>query len=107
MTTYRTLLFTSLSVAFLSAATWAATPDLTGQWKMAIGANTVCGIVLAPDGTATCDCATGDRVARWRAMADKLELRSASGEVVGVLYARDGSFAGKRFSDGRTLVLSR
>ncbi len=92
------------AAAFASAASAA---DVEGAWKLAVGAQPPCDLVLAADGTATGDCATGNRVARWRGTADKLELRTASGETVGILTAKDGSYAGKRFSDGKTLVLSR
>ena len=107
MTTLRTLLFTSFAVATFALAAEAQAAEPTGTWKMAVGTGAACDLVLAPDGTATGDCATGNRVARWRAMSDKLELRTASGETVGILYARDGTYTGKRFADGRTLVLSR
>ena len=107
MKTLRTLLFTSFAVAAVATALQAEPANPVGHWKMMIGTNTVCPLTLETDGTATTDCATGNRVARWRAMADKLELRTASGEMIGVLYAKDGTYIGKRFSDGRTLVLSR
>lgn len=108
MITLRRFLFTSFAIAAFAASASAAT-DVAGSWKMTIGNSTACAVVLAPDGTAApaADCATGNRVARWRAVADKIELRTASGETVGILVARDGTFAGKRFSDGRTIVLSR
>jgi Protease inhibitor Inh len=104
MKTLHTLLLSSFAIAAFATASQA---DPTGQWKMAVGTNMVCPLTLSADGTATADCATGNRVARWRAVADKLELRTASGEMVGVLYAKNGTYTGKRFSDGRTLVLSR
>ena len=110
MKTIRTLLFTSFAVAASVAAAQAQpAPDLSGNWKLAIGANTVCPLTLSADGSAayTADCAQGDRVAHWRAAADKLELRTASGETVGVLYVKGDTYAGKRFADGRTLILSR
>jgi hypothetical protein len=94
-------------VVFVAFAAAAQAGDLEGNWKLAVGAQAPCALVLAPDGNVTTDCATGNRVARWRAQADKLELRTASGETVGILTAKDGSYAGKRFSDGKTLVLSR
>lgn len=94
-------------IVFAAFAATAQAADLEGSWKLAVGAQPPCALALAADGTATTDCATGNRVARWRASADKLELRTASGETVGILTAKDGSYAGKRFSDGKTLVLSR
>jgi hypothetical protein len=105
----RTLLFTSLAIAAVAAQAQPAPSDVSGAWKLAIGANLVCPLTLAPDGTAsfTADCIGGGQVARWRMIADKLELRTASGETVGILLSKDGFYAGKRFADGRTLVLSR
>jgi Protease inhibitor Inh len=105
----RTLLFTSIAFAIAAVAAQAQpTPDVAGSWKLAIGNNTVCPLTLAPDGTATpADCAAGDRIARWDVAVNKLELRTASGEMVGILLPKGESYAGKRFSDGRTLVLSR
>jgi Protease inhibitor Inh len=94
-----------IALAVFAAAAQAA--DVAGDWKLAVGAQPPCVITLSADGAATGDCATGNRVARWRAAADKLELRTASGETVGILTAKDGSYAGKRFSDGKTMVLSR
>lgn len=94
-------------IVFTAFAAAAQAADVEGTWKLAVGAQAPCPLVLVADGTVTTDCATGNRVARWRAQADKLELRTASGETVGILTAKDGSYAGKRFSDGKTLVLSR
>jgi len=107
MTKTRILLFTSL--AFAAGAAQAQPADVSGAWKLAIGASTVCPLTLSADGTAayTADCDSGDRVARWRAAADKLELKTASGETVGILYVKGETYAGKRFADGRTLTLSR
>ncbi|MDE2182308.1 MAG: AprI/Inh family metalloprotease inhibitor [Alphaproteobacteria bacterium] len=109
MNALRSFLFTSLAVAAIVGTTAMAAPDAAGSWKLTVGNGAPCNLVLAPDGSAasSADCATGNRVARWRAVADKIELRTASGETVGILVARDGAFAGKRFSDGRTMVLSR
>jgi hypothetical protein len=103
MTTFRT--FTLLALAGFSAAAQAETAE--GNWKLAAGTEASCTLMLAADGTATSDCATGNRVARWKVKADKLELRTMSGETIGILTAKDGTYAGRRFSDGRTLLLSR
>lgn len=92
-------------LAFWASSARAA--DVTGSWKLAVGSAPPCAITLNADGSATGDCATGNRVARWRVAADKLELRTASGETVGILTAKDGGFAGKKFSNGKTLALSR
>ncbi|MDE1939561.1 MAG: AprI/Inh family metalloprotease inhibitor [Alphaproteobacteria bacterium] len=105
----RTLLFTSAALVIAVAATQAqSAPDVAGSWKLAIGDNVVCPLTLAPDGTASpADCAAGNRIARWQLAIDKLELKTASGEMVGVLLPKGDSYTGKRFSDGRKLVLSR
>ena len=107
MKAIRTILFSSILLT--AGAQAQPAPDVSGAWKLAIGANLVCPLTLAPDGTAsfTADCAGGGGVARWYASADKLELRTASGETVGVLRGKDGGYAGKRFTDGRVLLLSR
>ncbi|MDE2134851.1 MAG: AprI/Inh family metalloprotease inhibitor [Alphaproteobacteria bacterium] len=109
MKTIRTLLLTSFAVTLGAAAANAASADISGTWKLAIGANTVCTLMLSTDGTATYTavCTAGDRVARYNAAANRIELRTASGETVGILYANGDTYAGKRFSDGRTLILSR
>jgi hypothetical protein len=110
MTKIRTLLFTSLAVAASFAAVQAQTAtDVSGAWKLAVGANEACPLTLVPDGTVsfTSDCAKESRVAHWRVSADKLELKTASGETVGLLRAQDGRYVGKRFADGRALLLSR
>ncbi len=94
-------------IVFAALTAAAQAGDVEGTWKLAIGAQAPCPLILVAGGTVTTDCATGNRVARWRASADKLELRTASGETVGILTAKDGGYAGKSFSDGKTLVLSR
>jgi hypothetical protein len=101
MTAIRNLIVFAALIASAQAA------DMDGTWKLAVGTQAPCSLILVADGTVTADCATGNRVARWRASSDKLELRTASGEMVGILTAKDGGYAGKRFSDGKTLVLSR
>ncbi len=105
MTRLRALLFAPVVLAGFTGL--ALAEDVEGNWKLTAGAAEPCELVLAPDGLATGTCATGNRVARWKARADKLELRTASGETIGILTAKDGTYAGKRVSDGRTLVLSR
>jgi hypothetical protein len=112
MKTIRTITFSFLAAAALATAGMAAdsqAADIAGAWKLAIGANTVCTLTLAPDGSAVFagDCTGGGDVARWHMAANKLELRTAAGETVGVLSDKDGVYTGKRFQDGRTLVLSR
>jgi hypothetical protein len=110
MTKIRTLLFTSVAVAagFAAAQAQPAT-DVSGAWKLAVGANEACPLTLVADGsvTFTTDCAKDSRVAHWRVCADKLELKTAGGETVGLLHAQDGTYVGKRFADGRALLLSR
>jgi len=110
MTKIRTLLFASLAVAASFAAAQAdPATDVAGAWKLAIGGAEACPLTLVADGTVnfTADCAKESRVARWRVCADKLELKTASGETVGMLRAQDGNYTGKRFADGRTILLSR
>lgn len=111
MTTVRALLFSSLAACALTASAVAAQSagDVTGAWKLAIGTTIVCPLTLAPDGTVAlaADCAASAHVARWQLVAAKLELQTASGETVGILVNKDGSYAGKRVADGRTLLLSR
>ncbi len=104
------LLFASAALAMATAAAQAQpTPGIAGSWKLAVGDNIVCPLTLAADGTAThtTDCAAGNRIARWQLAVNKLQLKTASGNIVGVLTPKGDSYAGKRFSDGRTLVLSR
>lgn len=106
----RAITFSILSAAAFATAGMAAdSQDVSGAWKLAIGAKTVCTLTLAADGSAvfTGDCTGGGDVARWHMAANKLELRTAGGETVGVLTDKDGVYTGKRFEDGRTLVLSR
>ena len=110
MKTLRTLLFTSFAVAMSVAAAQAQqSPDVTGAWKLAVGSNVVCPLTLTADGTATftSECAAADRVARWRTCANSIELRTASGETVGMLRHQGDGYVGKRFSDGKVLLLSR
>ncbi len=98
---------------FISALAFAATlgaaqaDTLAGSYKLAIGSAT-CPITLADDGTASYagDCAAGTGVARWQAKYNGVELKTASGETVGILKTKGDSYAGTRFSDGRSLVLS-
>jgi len=101
-----TLFLASLALGVAHAET---TPSVTGAWKIAIGANAVCQVTLAEDGSATVSagCQELTRVAKWEVVAQKLELETASGETVGVLYPKGDTYAGTRFSDGRKLVLSR
>ena len=63
---------------------------------------------MAADGTATYagDCAFGGHVARWTTKAESVELLTASGQVVAILGPKDGGYAGTRYDDGRSLVLS-
>jgi len=110
MKTLRTLLFTSFAVAISVAAAQAQqSPDVTGAWKLSVGGNVVCPLTLTADGTATfaSECAAADRVARWHTCADKVELKTASGETVGILRHQGEGYTGKRFSDGKALLLSR
>ncbi len=106
----RTLLLTSFAIAasFSMVQAQPAT-DVSGAWKLAIGASEACPLTLMADGsvTSTADCARDTRVAQWHAIADKIELKTAAGETVGVLRAHDSNYTGKRFEDGRMLVLSR
>ncbi len=94
-----------IALAVLTTAALAATVE--GDWKLAVGARPPCTLTQAADGEGTGDCAPGNRGARGGAAAAKLELRTASGETVGILTAKDGGYAGKRFSDGKAMVLSR
>jgi hypothetical protein len=106
MNTLRTLLVASaFTLAGLSLAQ--ADTNLAGNWKLAVG-QTSCPLTLAADGTATYagDCASGSGVARWQAKYNGLELKTASGETVGVLKPKGDAYAGTRVSDGRDLVLS-
>jgi len=104
MTTFRTLL-TASALAFVAIS--AAQADPAGAYKLAIGATASCPITLAADGTAAFsgDCAYGGNVSRWQAKANGVELKTASGETVAILSGKDGSYAGKRFADGRALKL--
>ncbi len=97
------------SSAFALAVVSAAQADpAAGSYKLAIGANTTCPITLAADGTASYagGCAQGGDVARWQAKYNGLELQTARGETVALLKSKDGGYAGTRFADGRSLVLS-
>jgi hypothetical protein len=105
MTKLRPFLIAS---AFALVAVSAAQADPAGSYKLAIGANVTCPITLASDGTAAyaADCAQGGRVARWQAKYNGVELKTASGETVAILKGKDGSYAGTRVADGRTLTLN-
>jgi hypothetical protein len=105
MTTFRTLLAAS-ALSFVAVS--AAQADPAGAYKLAIGATAVCPITLAADGTAaySSDCANGGNVSRWHAKPNGVELKTASGETVAFLAGKDGSYAGTRFADGRTLKLN-
>ena len=110
MNRIRTLLITSFAVA-ASFSTVQAQPaaDVSGAWKLAIGTNLVCPVTLAADGSVASseDCTRESRVAQLHAVADKIELKTAAGDTVGVLRAHDKNYSCKSFDDGRTLVLSR
>jgi hypothetical protein len=106
MNSLRTLLTTS-ALIFVAVST-AQADAAAGSYKLAIGANASCPITLADNGTATytADCAQGGHVARWQAKYNGVELDTASGETVAILKGKDGSYAGTRVADGRTLTLS-
>jgi hypothetical protein len=97
-----------IASAFVLTAVSVAQADPTGSYKLAIGASATCPITLAADGTAAyaADCAQGGHVARWQAKFNGVELKTASGETVAILKGKDGSYAGTRVADGRTLTLS-
>jgi len=106
MTNLRSLLIASAAVALTAVSAQAA--PTAGSYKLAIGAGTTCAITLADDGSAnySSDCAQGGGVARWQAKYNGVELKTARGETVALLKAKDGSYTGTRFDDGRTLTLS-
>ena len=97
-----------LASTFALVAVSAAQADPAGSYKLAIGANASCPITLAADGTATyaSDCEQGGHVAKWQAKYNGVELQTASGETVAILKGKDGTYAGTRVADGRTLKLS-
>lgn len=105
MNSFRTLLTAS---ALTFAAVSAAQADPAGAYKLAIGATANCPITLAADGTASFsgDCAMGGNVAKWQAKYNGVELKTASGETVAILRGKDGSYAGTRVADGRSMTLS-
>jgi hypothetical protein len=106
MSSLRTLLIAS-SLVFAAVSAAQADPA-AGSYKLAIGSNATCEITLAADGSATytADCAQGAGVAKWQAKYNGVELKTASGETVAILKGKNGSFAGARFADGRSLTLS-
>lgn len=106
MNNLRPLLISSAFLA-LTAVSAAQADPAAGSYKLAIGAST-CPITLSADGKAsyTAECAQGSDVARWHAKFNGLELQTASGETVAVLKAKDGAYAGTRYADGRSVVLS-
>jgi hypothetical protein len=96
------------SSALVLAAVSVAQADPAGSYKLAIGANTTCDITLAADRSTsyTGACTPGTAVAHWQARNNSIELSKANGELIAVLKAKDGSYTGKTFEDGRTLTLS-
>ena len=103
MNNLRTLLITSAVLALTAIPAQAA--PAAGSYKLTVGANAACPVTLAADGTVTGDCAQS-HVAKWEGKADGVELFTASGETVAVLKVKNGGYAGTRFVDGRSLVLS-
>ena len=105
MHTKNILLGAALALVLVGAA---QADTLAGSYKLAVGSSAACAINLADDGTTSYagDCSAGTGVARWQAKYNGVELKTASGETVGILKAKDGSYAGTRFSDGRALVLT-
>jgi Protease inhibitor Inh len=100
---------TLIASTFALVAVSAAQADpAAGAYKLAIGASATCPITLAADGTAAyaADCAQGGHVARWQAKFNGVELKTASGETIAILKGKDGSYAGTRVADGRSLTLS-
>ena len=105
MTNLRTLLITSAALVLTAMSAQAA--PAAGAYKLAIGSGAACPVTLAADGSVAVvgDCASG-HIAKWESKADGVELFTASGETVAVLKVKNNGYAGTRFADGRSLVLS-
>ena len=110
MTKVRALsVLVGLALAGISIAH--ADTTLTGAWKLTTGANGApCTLTLTADGTAAegTDCAGGlAAVGHWRAVGEKLQLLSPSGNLVASLRSKGDAYEGTRVEDGRKVALTR
>jgi hypothetical protein len=107
MTNLRPLLIASAFALTAVSAAHAADAS-AGAYKLAIGANAICPVTLAADGSASfaADCAQVAGVAKWQAKFHAVELKTANGETVALLHGKDGTYTGTRFADGRALTLN-
>jgi hypothetical protein len=90
---------------------------VTGAWKLSVGVNDApCSVTLLPNPdvsdagpvSAATDCGQDfAAIGHWRTLGSRLELSSASGELIALLKPNGISFAGTRVADGRKIALDR
>ncbi|GEM_PF-1471909 len=88
---------------------------ITGAWKLTVGENDApCTITLAANASdrggtvSSTDCAGGlNAIGRWQTLGNRLQLLSASGQLIAYFSPKGDEYAGTRVSDEKKLVLSR